>query len=121
MKAKIVITALTMGLFTAFSTQAQDTKHDEKHEHMSKSTYICSMHPDVKMDKPGDCPKCGMTLIKKEMDHSKMDHSKMEKTYTCPMHSDVSAHKEGDCPKCGMKLVEKKMDHKKDGHDAHKH
>jgi len=24
--------------------------------------YICSMHPEVKMDHPGDCPKCGMPL-----------------------------------------------------------
>lgn len=26
--------------------------------------YTCSMHPDVLHDKPGDCPICGMTLIK---------------------------------------------------------
>jgi len=25
--------------------------------------YVCSMHPDVVYDKPGKCPKCGMTLI----------------------------------------------------------
>ena len=27
--------------------------------------YTCTMHPEVKMDKPGNCPKCGMTLVKK--------------------------------------------------------
>ena len=26
------------------------------------TVYTCSMHPEVKMDKPGDCPKCGMKL-----------------------------------------------------------
>lgn len=25
--------------------------------------YICPMHPDVRQDKPGRCPKCGMDLI----------------------------------------------------------
>jgi len=24
--------------------------------------YVCPMHPDVQSDKPGECPKCGMTL-----------------------------------------------------------
>jgi len=27
--------------------------------------YTCEMHPEVVSDKPGECPKCGMTLIKK--------------------------------------------------------
>jgi rubrerythrin len=28
--------------------------------------YTCRMHPQVHADKPGKCPICGMTLIKKE-------------------------------------------------------
>jgi len=24
--------------------------------------YTCPMHPEVRMDKPGECPKCGMKL-----------------------------------------------------------
>lgn len=31
-----------------------------------KPVYTCPMHPDVKSDAPGTCPKCGMTLVKKE-------------------------------------------------------
>jgi hypothetical protein len=27
--------------------------------------YTCVMHPEVKSDKPGNCPICGMTLVKK--------------------------------------------------------
>ena len=29
-------------------------------------TYTCPMHPEVKSDKPGKCPKCGMELIEKK-------------------------------------------------------
>ena len=36
----------------------------EKQEAMK--TYTCSMHPEVKSDKPGKCPKCGMDLMEKK-------------------------------------------------------
>ena len=28
--------------------------------------YACPMHPEVKSDKEGNCPKCGMALVKKQ-------------------------------------------------------
>lgn len=29
----------------------------------TQNLYTCAMHPEVVSDKPGKCPKCGMTLI----------------------------------------------------------
>ena len=34
-------------------------------EYSNAETYTCPMHPEVQSDKPGKCPKCGMTLVKK--------------------------------------------------------
>jgi CopA family copper-resistance protein len=31
----------------------------------TKVIYTCPMHPQIKKDKPGNCPICGMTLVKK--------------------------------------------------------
>jgi hypothetical protein len=28
--------------------------------------YTCPMHPEVILDKPGSCPKCGMNLVLSE-------------------------------------------------------
>ncbi len=42
--------------------------HAQEHfsqDNMSSGNYTCSMHPEVKPDKPGKCPKCGMELVKK--------------------------------------------------------
>ena len=30
------------------------------------ASYTCPMHPDVVADQPGHCPKCGMTLVRRE-------------------------------------------------------
>ena len=37
--------------------------------------YTCPMHADVHSDNPGKCPKCGMALVKKEMDKPDSDKS----------------------------------------------
>lgn len=61
----------------------------------AKVSYMCPMHPEVVQDRPGKCPKCGMSL-------EAMASEKV--TYVCPMHSDAVSDRPGKCPKCGMNL-----------------
>jgi len=53
-------------------------KKRETHTHdvsESKQLYTCSMHPQIIRDQPGQCPICGMDLIKKEENSKKItDH-----------------------------------------------
>lgn len=39
--------------------------------------YTCPMHPEVQMDKQGNCPKCGMTLVKADTNMHKHDNRNM--------------------------------------------
>jgi hypothetical protein len=49
--------------------------HDYEQEHEKKQKYTCPMHPEVITDHPGNCPKCGMTLVpKEEKKHSTSNH-----------------------------------------------
>ncbi len=61
--------------------------------------YFCPMDPDVKSDKPGSCPKCGMAL-----ELNPTWKPEMKTIYTCPMHLEIEQDHPGDCPKCGMAL-----------------
>jgi Cu+-exporting ATPase len=62
-------------------------------------TYTCPMHPEVREDKPGSCPKCGMAL---EPVTVTAPLQKIE--YTCPMHPEIVRDAPGTCPICGMAL-----------------
>jgi hypothetical protein len=46
------------------TTAVSDTTKTKKVKPV-KMQYTCTMHPEVLSDKPGKCPKCGMTLVKK--------------------------------------------------------
>ena len=82
---------------TRAATPAQPTEGTDHTatEPQHAYTYTCPMHPDVKQDRPGKCPDCGMFL-----------EADTEETveYFCPMDEDVVQDKPGKCPTCGMHL-----------------
>ncbi|MCI0458322.1 MAG: YHS domain-containing protein, partial [Gemmataceae bacterium] len=57
--------------------------------------YTCPMHPEVRREHPGACPRCGMALEPASV-------GKVE--YFCPMDPEVVSDRPGSCPKCGMAL-----------------
>ncbi|PWA04359.1 heavy metal translocating P-type ATPase [Flavobacterium psychrotolerans] len=63
--------------------------------------YYCPMFCEGEKvyDKAGDCPVCGMDLVKApELNVNKV-------SYTCPMHPEIVQDQPGSCPICGMDLV----------------
>ncbi|HEY8658496.1 MAG TPA: vitamin K epoxide reductase family protein [Hanamia sp.] len=61
----------------SMSPKAEDVKTQntkQPHKEGSATSYTCPMHPEVVSDKPGNCPKCGMALVKKE---GQADQNKM--------------------------------------------
>lgn len=47
----------------SFAQTAASDRMTSRHEQESKQRYTCPMHPEVVRDEPGECPKCGMTLV----------------------------------------------------------
>jgi Cu+-exporting ATPase len=65
----------------------------------TNDVYICPMHPEIRQNGPGTCPKCGMSL---EPSQAERPNTKVE--YTCPMHPQIVQDHPGTCPICGMAL-----------------
>ena len=67
----------------------------------AQGKYYCPMHCEGEKvyDKAGDCPVCGMDLVKAP------DLTVIKTLYTCPMHPEVIQEGPGSCPICGMDLV----------------
>gem|GEM_PF-390618 len=93
----LLIAALTIGSITVSAQEKAGKKDTTQHTVL----YTCPMHPDVKMDKPGKCPQCGMDLSLSKKEEMK---KQVTKTYTCPVHADIVSDKSGRCPQCGKKL-----------------
>lgn len=84
-------------------TNSQEKK-DEKST--AKQQFTCPMHPEIISDKPGACPKCGMSLepILNIENKVKKTQAQAKTEYTCPMHPEIIKNEPGSCPKCGMAL-----------------
>jgi len=103
MKRIYFITAVFWMIVTACNNNKGP--HPEQHAKAATQMYTCPMPEDsVFSDKPGTCPKCGMELVKMEMQEPG-DQTPVE--YTCPMHPEIIRDKPGKCPICGMDLVKK--------------
>jgi len=48
-------------------------RHEIMGSHDQKEVYTCSMHPEIRKNKPGNCPICGMKLIKLETHSQEVD------------------------------------------------
>jgi Heavy metal binding domain len=70
MKKRILILSCAILLATRAIAQVEaidpnrpHREHDYDYEQEQKQKYTCPMHPEVVMDHPGNCPKCGMKLV----------------------------------------------------------
>jgi hypothetical protein len=60
--------ALLLTAPSVYSVSVVSTAQKERSAHSKKPAevlYVCPMHDNVTYKKPGTCPKCKMTLVKK--------------------------------------------------------
>ena len=69
MKRIIFIALIAISTSFVFSSCANSSSNNEVSRTSTDSTmkYTCTMHQEVLSDHPGECPKCGMTLVKQKL------------------------------------------------------
>jgi len=83
---------------TQAQTQTQSQTPATSADTRTAITYVCPMDPEIRKDRPGPCPKCGMAL---EPD---LPAAPAKTQWTCPMHPQIVRDAPGACPICGMAL-----------------
>ena len=99
----LLLITIVLGMTYVGSQQMKPSSKENQLTMNNKKQFVCSMHPEIIKDEPGDCPICGMSLIEK-IDQSTLKHKEQ---FVCSMHPEVVKDEPGDCPICGMSLIEK--------------
>jgi Cu(I)/Ag(I) efflux system membrane fusion protein len=78
------------GLLISCSSR-KEIKGEEKQTVIAKKQYVCSMHPQIVQDTPGDCPICGMLLIEKIADDKNSGDTSLNSVVLHVNHSVLSS------------------------------
>ena len=66
-KIILIVLCITLQFFaSAQDMKEMDMQTKDKPNKIQPATYTCPMHPEIHSTKPGNCPKCGMKLIKEK-------------------------------------------------------
>lgn len=83
MKTLFFIAAILLSMAFVF-TACSDNNSKARTEQLAKDEmYTCTMHNEVMSDHPGECPKCGMKLVKQKMT-AEQEKMMKEGTYVKP-------------------------------------
>ena len=96
----ILISAIVLAISTSAKVGAIDLnrphgeqEHEHEQEKENRQEYTCPMHPEIIMDHPGNCPKCGMKLVlKKKATNAKAKNDARESRDMQKMHANHEMH-----------------------------
>ena len=99
MKAFVRLLPIVFAL--AFGVAAKVPAQAPAADKLPPLSFVCPMPQDAEVveDKPGKCPKCGMTLVP----------ARLDSVWTCPVHAAVIKDKPGKCPIDNRDLVQVTM------------
>jgi CopA family copper-resistance protein len=114
---KLVVILFVLSIRSLVSAQdmkGMDMSKKEHKEHLQPTTYTCSMHPEIHSAKPGNCPKCGMKLIKEQPKKTmkpEVVQPDVKKMLPKESHENTMDMGRGDMPKVEMGTIKTTINH----------
>lgn len=121
--ALAVVVSIAAGIWYARHSAMQAPAEEAPHKHQlekrtdetGKVYYTCPMHPQVKQDGPGNCPICGMKLVKRQENGGPENGGQGSGErkilyYYDPMKPEARFDQPGKSPFMDMELVPKYAD-----------
>lgn len=106
-----ILILISAAIFVAFLSCSPKEEVKVTNQSKVETYYTCSMHPQIREDKPGKCPICHMNLTKVEVEHSDHDYAttKVKKDakelWQCKDFPDVTSEVADTCPMDGTPMV----------------
>jgi len=76
LKYSLIILVISIVGFAIYFYKTKSENHSETlHE---TEVYTCPMHPEIIRNKPGNCPICGMNLVKKGVENQALDSKSID-------------------------------------------
>lgn len=106
-----ILILISAAILVAFLSCSPKEEVKVTNQSKVETYYTCSMHPQIREDKPGKCPICHMNLTKVEVEHSDHDYAttKVKKDakelWQCKDFPDVTSEVADTCPMDGTPMV----------------
>lgn len=75
---KISLVVITVALASLLVYYAFTTWNKKPTQEQEMAVYTCSMHPEISQNEPGNCPICGMNLVKKVTEAQPMESNDID-------------------------------------------
>jgi len=76
----ILLAGVLLGWIFFGGNNTSKTEHEHSIAESTETIWTCSMHPQIRMNEPGQCPICGMELIPLESNGSAIDPDAIQMT-----------------------------------------
>ncbi len=101
----VLFAGVLLGWLFFGGNNATNKEQEDNNSEITQTIWTCSMHPQIRMNEPGQCPICGMDLIPLESNGSTMDPNAIQMSEDAMRLANIQTMIVGENEKADKKLA----------------